>query len=71
MKKLAYSESYRLVFKRKSVGSAKAFAFATQWHPEFKAAKNPDSVKLFKAFGDAVRSHARMRQESLVGRRSA
>ena len=54
-----------------SVKGARAFAFATQWHPEFKAAKNPDSVKLFEAFGDAVRSHARLRQESLVGRRSA
>ncbi len=54
-----------------SVKGAKAFAFATQWHPEFKAADNPDSVKLFKAFGDAVRAHRRSRQETHFGRRSA
>ena len=47
-----------------SVKGAKAFAFGTQWHPEFKAAGNPDSVKLFTAFGDAVRAHARARGET-------
>ena len=50
-----------------SVKAAKAFAFGTQWHPEFKAAQNPDSVKLFNAFGDAVRAHARSRAEVFVG----
>jgi putative glutamine amidotransferase len=54
-----------------SVRGAKAFAFATQWHPEFRAADNPDSVKLFNAFGDAVRAHRRARQETHFGRRSA
>jgi putative glutamine amidotransferase len=44
-----------------SVKGAKSFAFATQWHPEYKAANNPDSVKLFQAFGDAVRAHHRDR----------
>ena len=44
-----------------SVKGAKSFAFATQWHPEYKAAHNPDSVKLFEAFGDAVRAHYRNR----------
>jgi putative glutamine amidotransferase len=44
-----------------SVKGAKAFAFGTQWHPEYKAVKNPDSVKLFEAFGDAVRAHHRNR----------
>jgi putative glutamine amidotransferase len=52
-----------------SVKGAKAFAFGTQWHPEFRAADNPDSVKLFTAFGDAVRAHARARgQTHYVGR---
>ena len=52
-----------------SVKNAKAFAFGTQWHPEFKAANNPDSVKLFTTFGDAVRAHARARGEThFVGR---
>jgi putative glutamine amidotransferase len=40
-----------------SVKASKSFAFGTQWHPEFKAADNPDSVKLFTAFGDAVRAY--------------
>jgi putative glutamine amidotransferase len=44
-----------------SVKGAKAFAFGTQWHPEYKAINNPDSVKLFEAFGDAVRAHYRSR----------
>jgi putative glutamine amidotransferase len=26
-----------------------------QWHPEWQAAKNPDSVKIFEAFGEACR----------------
>jgi putative glutamine amidotransferase len=41
-----------------SVEGAKAFAFGTQWHPEYKAQNNADSVKLFHAFGDAVRAFA-------------
>jgi putative glutamine amidotransferase len=44
-----------------SVRDAKAFAIGTQWHPEFKAMHNPDSVKLFTAFGESVRTHARQR----------
>jgi putative glutamine amidotransferase len=52
------------VIEAVSVKGAKAFAFGTQWHPEFRAAENPDSVKLFGAFGDAVRAHARARAES-------
>ncbi len=50
-----------------SVKGAQTFAFGTQWHPEYKAAQNPDSVKLFTAFGDAVRAHARQRTETFVG----
>lgn len=32
-----------------------SFLFAVQWHPEWQAAQNPDSVKLFEAFGEACR----------------
>jgi putative glutamine amidotransferase len=46
-----------------SVKDAKSFAFGTQWHPEYKAARNPDSVKLFKAFGDATRAYSRRARE--------
>ena len=43
-----------------SIDAARDFALSVQWHPEYKAAQNPDSVKLFEAFGDAVRArHAR------------
>jgi putative glutamine amidotransferase len=49
------------VIEAVSVKGAKAFAFGAQWHPEYKAAHNPDSVKLFTAFGDAVRAHAAAR----------
>ena len=60
------------VIEAVSVKGAKAFAFGSQWHPEYKAAQNPDSVKLFTAFGDAVRAHARSRQEIFLGaKRSA
>jgi putative glutamine amidotransferase len=53
-----------------SVKGAKAFAFGAQWHPEYKAANNPDSVKLFKAFGDAVRLHAARRVNDKLARAS-
>lgn len=45
-----------------SVREAPGFAIGTQWHPEFKALNNPDSVKLFAAFGDAVRAYAKARR---------
>jgi putative glutamine amidotransferase len=34
------------------------FLVAVQWHPEWRAASNPDSVKLFQAFGEACRRYA-------------
>jgi putative glutamine amidotransferase len=46
------------VIEAVSVRNARGFAFGTQWHPEYKAAQNPDSVRLFEAFGDAVRAYA-------------
>lgn len=36
---------------------APAFNLCVQWHPEWQAATNPVSVKLFKAFGDACRAY--------------
>ena len=38
------------------VTGAKSFALAVQWHPEWKLLDNPDSVKIFTAFGDACRA---------------
>lgn len=36
-----------------AVEQAKGFNLCVQWHPEWQAASNPDSVRLFKAFGIA------------------
>lgn len=43
------------------VRDAKAFAFAVQWHPEWRHAENPVSRAIFKAFGDACRARQRQR----------
>jgi len=40
-----------------SVKSAKSFAMAVQWHPEWQASHNEQSSKLFRAFGAAVQSY--------------
>ena len=36
-----------------SVDAARGFNLAVQWHPEWQAASDPVSVRLFKAFGAA------------------
>ncbi len=41
-----------------SVINARAFAVGVQWHPEYWAATDSNSAKIFAAFGDAVRQHA-------------
>jgi putative glutamine amidotransferase len=38
-----------------SVAAAPGFALAVQWHPEWLAAENPVSMRLFGAFGEAAR----------------
>ena len=40
------------------VADAPGFTLSVQWHPEFNAVNDPVSVKLFNAFGDAVRAWA-------------
>ena len=50
------------VIEAVSVRGARSFALGVQWHPEYRAADNPDSVKRFTAFDDAVRRHARERR---------
>lgn len=37
------------------------FALAVQWHPEWRLLHNPDSVKIFRAFGQACRDYQEMR----------
>lgn len=39
-----------------SVESAPGFALAVQWHPEWQAERNPASMALLGAFGDACRA---------------
>jgi putative glutamine amidotransferase len=38
-----------------------SFALGAQWHPEFRATENPDSLKLFQAFGAAAGARAKRR----------
>jgi putative glutamine amidotransferase len=41
--------------------AGQSFAVGVQWHPEWRFADNPFSVKLFAAFGAAARTYARRR----------
>ncbi len=41
-----------------SINEARNFALGVQWHPEYKASANPDSVKLFEAFASASRAYS-------------
>ena len=49
------------------VRNAPAFAYAVQWHPEWKFSSNPFSYALFAAFGAAARHYAgtRVRKDNL------
>ncbi|MCR8726794.1 gamma-glutamyl-gamma-aminobutyrate hydrolase family protein [Frigidibacter sp. ROC022] len=51
------------------IEGAPGFTLSVQWHPEYNAAADPVSSKLFGAFGDAVRAWAGRRSGGL--RRSA
>jgi putative glutamine amidotransferase len=39
------------------------FLLGVQWHPEWKVTQNPFHAGIFRAFGDACRARARLRQE--------
>lgn len=43
------------------VEDTQAFAYAVQWHPEWKASENPFYAALFKAFGEACRARQTQR----------
>jgi putative glutamine amidotransferase len=43
------------------VADATGFTLAVQWHPEWRFAENPDSVKLFSAFGEACTEYQHTR----------
>ena len=40
-----------------SVPAAPGFTLAVQWHPEWRLLENPDSMRMFGAFGDACRAY--------------
>ncbi len=40
-----------------TVSSAPGFTLALQWHPEWQVQDNPDSMRMFGAFGDACRAY--------------
>jgi putative glutamine amidotransferase len=45
-----------------SVADAPGFTLCLQWHPEWRAADNPVSVQLFKAFGAAATAYREQRK---------
>lgn len=45
-----------------SVARAKYFGLAVQWHPEWKWQSNPDSQRLFSAFGKACQQYRAARR---------
>lgn len=49
-----------------SVIDAPAFAVGVQWHPEYWAKTDDASGRIFRAFGDAVRAHAKARTRQLI-----
>lgn len=49
-----------------SVVDAPAFAVGVQWHPEYWVRSDDPSARIFRAFGDAVRSHADGRSRRLA-----
>jgi putative glutamine amidotransferase len=46
-----------------SVREARAFAVGVQWHPEYWVKSDDNSARLFRTFGEAVRAHAKARDE--------
>jgi putative glutamine amidotransferase len=43
------------------VADAMGFTLAVQWHPEWRFSENPDSIKLFTAFGEACTKYQHIR----------
>ena len=50
-----------------SVQGAAGFTLAVQWHPEWRVTENPDSMKIFGAFGAACRAYRASRQGGAHG----
>jgi len=50
-----------------AVRHAKAFAYAVQWHPEWRCKEHPLYFNIFKAFGQACRQRAAQRLTHSMG----
>ena len=51
-----------------SIVGSKGFCLAVQWHPEWQASRDENSVKLFSAFGNALNNKTvASNKEKLVG----
>lgn len=50
------------VIEAVSVAGARSFTLGTQWHPEYNASQSPDSVRIFRGFGDAARAFRAARE---------
>lgn len=46
------------------VATAPGWAYGVQWHPEWHYAGNPDSMAIFRAFGEACRAYATGRRRA-------
>ncbi len=49
------------VIEATSLKQSTGFCLGVQWHPEYRAAENPDSMALFRAFGEAARARRKRR----------
>jgi len=47
-----------------SVEAASGFNLCLQWHPEWQADSNPESMQIFRAFGEAVRRYRQSDRKS-------
>ncbi len=50
-------EAFRHVGTAQAPAQPGAFSLCVQWHPEWQAAGNPGSVRLFERFGEACRAY--------------
>lgn len=48
-----------------SMDDAPGFVVGVQWHPEYRFAENPVSLRLFEAFREACSAHAQGREKAL------
>lgn len=55
-------EAFRHVGTARAPAQPGAFGLCVQWHPEWQAAHNPVSVRLFERFGEACRAYLARKQ---------